>query len=422
MPPASEPTLASPDIRPLRPHYPCLEGLRTIGVMALFFQHTGYTTGLQMRAGFSWMGHLELGPAMFFVLSAFLLYQPFATANLADRAAQSWRRFLKGRAFRVIPAYWITLAILIVFFRADPANPFSGGLKVDNWKDGLAIFLFAQTYFPKWFFHGITSAYTLNAEVIFYLVLPAYAFAVRWWCRGRSIDEKLRRELYALAFVVVGSFAWRMLIEWRYDDIRRTCVDDQHGRLACAATQWFPGYADYFALGMAVALIASWRLVRGEEPRWLQRIGAVPDLLWLIALGLFIVYSTGLGTHGLAYVSPDRAELRHVMNGLIVLFLLLPGVFGDQSRGGVRRFLRWRPIAYTGLVSYGVYLWHQGFTDKAMTWTNSTPLHANFLLVTGLAVALSVAAATLSWYFLERPINRRRDVPLRKWLQPVSRP
>ena len=80
--------------------------------------------------------------------------------------------------------------------------------------------------------------------------------------------------------------------------------------------------------------------------------------------------------------------MRHLFNALIVLCLLLPGVFGDQDRGGVRRFLRWRPIAYTGLVSYGVYLWHQGFTDKAMTWTNSTPLHANFVLVTALAVAL----------------------------------
>ena len=33
----------APDPRALRPHYPCLEGLRTIGVMALFFQHTGFT-------------------------------------------------------------------------------------------------------------------------------------------------------------------------------------------------------------------------------------------------------------------------------------------------------------------------------------------------------------------------------------------
>ena len=133
MPPAGESAVAAtgtpatgatarpgaPDVRTLRPHYPCLEGLRTIGVMALFFQHTGFTTGLQLRPGFSWMGHLELGPTMFFVLSAFLLYQPFATANLADRAAQSFGRFIKGRAFRVIPAYWVTLVLLILFFRAD---------------------------------------------------------------------------------------------------------------------------------------------------------------------------------------------------------------------------------------------------------------------------------------------------------------
>ena len=66
--------------------------------------------------------------------------------------------------------------------------------------------------------------------------------------------------------------------------------------------------------------------------------------------------------------------MRHLVNALIVLCLLLPGVFGDQSRGGVRRFLRWRPIAYTGLVSYGVYLWHQGFTDKAMQWTEQRPV------------------------------------------------
>ncbi len=390
--------------------------------MALFFQHTGYTTGLQTRPGFSWMGHLELGPAMFFVLSAFLLYQPFVTANLAGRAAQTWRRFIKGRAFRVIPAYWVTLVILILFFRASPNNPFSGGLKVDNWKDGLAVFLFAQTYFPKWFFHGITSAYTLNAEIVFYLLVPVYALFVRRWCRGRSLDEKLKRELYALAGVVLTSFVWRAFIEWHYRSIRQTCVDDAHARLACAATQWFPGYADYFALGMAVAVIASWRSVRGAEPRWLQRIGAAPDLLWLGSLGLFVAYSTWLGTHGLAYVPPGRSELRHLLNALIVLLLLLPGVFGNPDRGAVRRFLRWRPIAYTGLVSYGVYLWHQGFTDKAMTWTNSTPLHANFVLITGLAVACSVAAATASWYALERPINRRRDLPLRAWLRPLPKP
>jgi peptidoglycan/LPS O-acetylase OafA/YrhL len=419
MPPAPGEPPDVPDARALRPHYPCLEGLRTIGVMALFFQHTGFTTGLQSRPHFSWMGHLELGPAMFFVLSAFLLYQPFVTSNFASRIAPNAKRFLKARAFRVIPAYWVALTLLVIFFRANPNDPFSGGIKIDGWQDFLAVALFAQVYFPKWFFHGITSAYTLDAEVIFYIFLPAYALAVRRWCRGLSLDQKLRRELYALAVLAAGSFAWRTILEVRYEAVRRTCTDEQHARLACAATQWFPGYADYFALGMAVAAIASWRLMRGEEPRWLQRIGAAPDLMWGIAFVLFIGYSTLLGTHGLDYVPPFRAEMRHFTNGVIVLFLLLPGVFGLQSRGGVRRFLQWKPIAYTGLVSYGVYLWHQGWTDKAMQWTNSVPLHANFVLITSIAVAMSVLTATVSWYWLERPINRRRDLPLRQWFRPL---
>ena len=160
------------------------------------------------------MGHLELGPAMFFVLSAFLLYQPFVTSSFAGRIAPNAKRFLKARAFRVIPAYWVALTLLVIFFRANPNDPFSGGIKIDGWQDCLAVALFAQVYFPKWFFHGITSAYTLDAEVIFYIFLPVYALVVRRWCRGRSP----RREAAPGALRTgrargAGSFAWRTILE-----------------------------------------------------------------------------------------------------------------------------------------------------------------------------------------------------------------
>ncbi len=402
----------------LRPHYPCLEGLRTIGVMALFFQHTGYSTGLQTHSGFGWMGHFEIGPTMFFVLSAFLLYQPFVGANFSERAPQRWTRFIKARAFRVVPAYWITLTLLILFFRAQRNNPFSAGVKIDGWRDGVAVYGFAQTYFPKYFFHGITSSYTLNAEVVFYLLVPVYALVIRHWASGRTREEKLRVELYGLAAVVVASFAWRAAIELIFRHQRETLCLTPRSHISCAAIQWFPGYADYFALGMAVAVFAAWRSHRGGDTPLMARIGAMPNRLWLAAGVLFVVYSATLGTHGLATPGPLKSEARHLVNGLIALCLLLPGVFGDQDRGAVRWFLRWRPIAYIGLVSFGVYLWHQGFTDKAMEWTNSRPLHANFLLITGLAVAFSVVSATLSWYFLERPINRRRNLPIGRWFRP----
>ena len=34
---------------------------------------------------------------------------------------------------------------------------------------------------------------------------------------------------------------------------------------------------------------------------------------------------------------------------------------------------------------------------------------------------VSVVTATVSWYWLERPINRRRDLPFRQWFQPLAR-
>ena len=305
-----------PDIRALRPHYPCLEGLRTIGVMALFFQHTGYTTGLQLRAGFAWMGHLELGPAMFFVLSAFLLYQPFATANLADRTAQRWRRFIKGRAFRVIPAYWVTLVLLILFFRADPSNPFSGGIKIDGWKDGLAVFLFAQTYFPKWFFHGIASAYTLNAEVVFYLLVPVYALVIRRWCRGKSLDEKLRREMYAAGRGRGRrSFAYRAFIEWhcqvdpqgvrrRVEREARVRGDAVVPRLRRLFRVGHGGRGARFVAaraGRRAALAPAHRRVRPTSCGWSRSCCSSSTAPWL-------------GTHGLDYVGRPAPEARHLVN------------------------------------------------------------------------------------------------------------
>ena len=99
----------------------------------------------------------------------------------------------------MIPAYWVTLVILILFFRADPNNPFSGGIKVDGWKDGLAVFLLRADVLPEVVLprHHVG----LHAERRGHLlpVVPVYTLLVRRWCRGCSLDQKLRRELYALA-------------------------------------------------------------------------------------------------------------------------------------------------------------------------------------------------------------------------------
>ncbi len=402
----ARPTGAAAD----RPHYPALDGLRAVAVLILFFQHTGYSTGLQFRDGFRWMGHMEIGPTTFFVLSAFLLYQPFVAAQLAGRRGPSAGSFWSGRALRVLPLYWVSLALLVSFFRADSVTGAVDGMKVDGWQGALALFTFTQIYVPEWFFHGIPQAYTLNVEVAFYIFLPVFAFVVARACRGRALGDQVRVQLVALAGVALFALAWRLGIHTLFEDDLRRCVDADSATVACAAKQWLPGYLDYFALGMAIAVVASWCRLRGAEPGWLQRLGRMPDVLFVVAFALWLLYSTQLGTDpGLGqYIGPGRAEARHYLNALIVVCALLPGVFGPRERGLWRRFLAWRPIAFLGLVSYGIYLWHQGWTDKALQWTDIESVPWRFAVVTSIAALLAIATATVGWYLIERPVQRRR--------------
>ena len=103
------------------------------------------------------------------------------------------------------------------------------------------------------------------------------------------------------------------------------------------------------------------------------------------------------------------------------MFLLLPAVFGPQRRGAIRRFLQVAPIVYLGTISYGIYLWHQAFLRKVHQWGGWEPgpgesvlvgFRGDFLVHVSAALALSVAAASLSWFLVERPLLRRKDRPL----------
>ena len=50
---------------------------------------------------------------------------------------------------------------------------------------------------------------------------------------------------------------------------------------------------------------------------------------------------------------------RQTLYGVFAFFLLLPAVFGPQGKGLIRRFLQCWPMASLGVISYGIYLWHE---------------------------------------------------------------
>ena len=76
--------------------------------------------------------------------------------------------------------------------------------------------------------------------------------------------------------------------------------------------------------------------------------------------------------------------------------MLLPAVL-DERRGVPQRILRLPLLASLGLVSYGIYLWHQPLVEPLEAWLN-----VGFVGLTVVTVVVAIVCGTTSYYVLER--------------------
>ena len=225
----------APDPRALRPHYPCLEGPA----------HHRCDGPVLPAHG---VHHRPAGPARLLVdgpprarprdvLRALGVPALPAVRDRQPRrplGGRRWQRFQKSRAFRVIPAYWVALTLLIIFFRAESRTIRSrAASRSTAGSDALLVYGFAQVYVPKYFFHGITSAYTLDAEVIFYLPDPRVRAAHPALVPGLHPRPEAPPRAHRARAGAAGSFAWRAVLEWGYADDAR----ELHRRRARASSR-----------------------------------------------------------------------------------------------------------------------------------------------------------------------------------------
>ncbi len=404
--PEPTPGAAPTEPRTVQPrHFACFDGLRAIAAVSVLLLHTAWSSGFTLRSSLgAYTSRLEIGVSVFFLISGFLLYRPFAVSHLTGREAPNARKFWVRRLLRIVPAYWLALTVLTYVFHATTMGP--------GWQGVVSHYFFLQIYSPTQIFYGITQAWSLCTEMTFYLFLPFYAALVV--ARRRSQNNQLVRELVGVVVLGVISFVWRYwalnlpLITVRGGKFVPICAPHCLTRATYATllVDWLPAYLDLFGLGILLAVLSAWFAERDSEPSWLSS-PLVPWISWGGAALAFVVVSHVDTNHDiLNFVLPSVSLEKQTLYGIFAFLLLLPAVFGPQDRSLIRRLLRSWPMVSLGVISYGIYLWHLPLNTEIMSWIGWQPGMVPFWLLAVTVLGISVAFASASYFGMERPLLR----------------
>lgn len=325
--------------------------------------------------GRPWTAALDRAPvavALFFAISGFVLTRPFLAAWHEGRPRPSLVRFVRRRALRVFPAYWVAFGVLALW----PGLP---GVNGDTW---LTYAVLGHTYDHATVFLGLGVSWTLCVELQFYAAL---VLAV-------ALADRLpgARAIRATALVTAFAFVVAAVVNQR---VRETL------ELPELVFSLF-GYADWFAWGVVLALIAT-RFAR-------------PVSLWacwgaaVLVIGLDLLVGPGVGPGRVGVVgTPLQLTTQHLLLGVAAALILAPAVLPRRSALGVFNPMRLRWLQRFGLVSYGVYLWHRPIAQELAGWLDAGTFATAYIpTVFVLTLGVSTVLGELSHRFVEQPILR----------------
>jgi peptidoglycan/LPS O-acetylase OafA/YrhL len=369
---------------PKHPRFAMIDGARAIAVMSIVVYHAAvFGRAVSGTVPGRLIGHLNIGVAIFFLISGFLLYRPFIAHRAGGPPAPTAADYVKRRLLRIYPAYWLALTVLLLLPGLTGSIP----------GNRLALYSLFHSKcltgpFPTC---QLAQTWSLVVELSFYIVLPFYVIVVGRLTRRLRPRAWLRAELVTLA----GLSAVSLALEFGLFSNTPTWID---------AT--LVGHFLWFALGMGMAVVSAALTGRVLNPRRIPLAAARPGISWALAL---VVYAAScawlpafIGNHGQSFGST-------LAFGVTAALLLLPAVFAEGRTSIPERVLTQPVIAWVGLISYGIFLWHYAITLDLGFLGRKEPFV--LVLLGTLAIVIPVAAA--SYYLLERPLLRLKYRRLR---------
>ncbi len=310
--------LSGRDISDTRLQIDALDGLRGLAVLLVFLSHTS-SRRLFLLPGMDVAGAGKGGVFLFFVLSAFLLTQPFLVREDAARKTfllnYAVRRFL-----RIYPLYLLYLSLglvtthFVLFWpgiRRRVTMPFS----LDLQEFGQHLILAA----------GKEIAWSIPVEFKYYFVLPVLALVYSKLLKGRIVPCGL----FTLALIFVSSWLWPAS-ESLTNDVR------------------LQPYLPIFLLGSFLAVV---------HRHWQERQPSDLQVKILSALGLLCALAIISMTPAVASWIWGEPVSRFFFHQYFFLYGLLWSVVLFAAING-KGLLPWlfelEPLRYLGFISFSV--------------------------------------------------------------------
>ncbi|MGH2482307.1 MAG: acyltransferase family protein, partial [Ktedonobacteraceae bacterium] len=189
-----------------------LDGLRAFAALGVVTLHTTYLIGhaLFNEYTYSWLASFwvfgNTGVQLFFVLSGFLLFLPYGRALLFQEKWPGTRTFYKRRALRILPGYYFSLFMLLIFVQHSYFLP-------THWPQLFLFFTFFMDSSRATFQQINVPYWSLGVEVQFYLFLPFVALGINALVQrvAHTPARRLRAALLACVGVMLGGLAVRLI-------------------------------------------------------------------------------------------------------------------------------------------------------------------------------------------------------------------
>lgn len=352
-------------------YYPELDGLRFLAFFAVFLHHgpsLPWIPGYDKFLHYGW-----IGVDLFLCLSAFLFVHLLRMEWEKTGTIKVWYFYLR-RTLRIWPIYIIFVTVIVVITSLE------NDLTDRNLLHIFGLFTFTDNILSAFVGYNpllyVGHLWTISYEEQFYAGIP-------WFLRFIFQRAKQKQVLILAAILAVGMGIRAIFIMLKVIHPAVWVLPITH--------------FESILFGLAIGL--------GIFDSLFKRI---PSLITFLAGVAGLYFCTTLPNVNAINWS---LMVLYPLVGLSVAFLVHSTLKANHHFATA--WLGWKPLAFLGKISYGLYLFHIATMDLSMKWVAlnfpGKSIHNQNYLILGLAFVFTVLLASLSYILIEKPFLKMKS-------------